>query len=63
MARKRIRRGMRPVALSESVRVARSGLERSSCSWKDAIGPGYATGVTQGLAQMMTSLDSERYCR
>lgn len=63
MALKSFRRRMRPVALAPRARLSTSGIDRTSCSWKDAVGPGYVTGVTQGLVQMVSPLDSERYCR
>lgn len=40
-----------------------TGLDRVSCGWRDGIGPGFATGVTQKVADTVSVLGSGRYCR
>jgi hypothetical protein len=42
---------------------SRSGLDRVSCAWRDAVGPGYAVGVTQDVAVTLSRLGSAGYCR
>jgi hypothetical protein len=45
-----------PVRRPES----RAVLDRRSDAWRDAIGPGYVTGVTQGVLDLISRQDSER---
>jgi hypothetical protein len=63
MARRRTRKGMRPVSLPRHASVPATGIDRVSCSWRDAVGPGFVVGVTEGVAQVVSPLDSTRYCR
>ena len=39
-----------------------SGLDRSSCSWRDALGPGYAAGVKPSVLSMVASAANRGYC-
>ena len=40
-----------------------SGLDRRSCSWLDAVGPGYAVGPSSSVLRLATSGASRGYCR
>ena len=48
---------------SPGKRPSSTGLDRVSCSWRDAVGPGFATGVSQRVADTLAVLGSGRYCR
>lgn len=39
-----------------------TGLHRGSCSWLDAVGPGYAVGVSSRLVNHATSAAGRGYC-
>lgn len=40
-----------------------AGLHRGSCSWLDAVGPGYAVGISSRLVNHATRAASSGYCR
>jgi hypothetical protein len=40
-----------------------SGLDRRSCSWLDAVGPGYAVGTSSSVLRLATSGAHRGYCR
>ena len=40
-----------------------SGTDRVSCAWKDGVGPGFAVGLTDGVARLVSPLGSDSYCR
>lgn len=50
---------------TSSARPAFSVAQRSeSCAWRDALGPGYAVGITQELATFVAATASAPYrCR
>ncbi len=41
----------------------RSGLDRRSCSWLDAVGPGYAVGTSSSVLRLATRGANRGYCR
>lgn len=41
----------------------RSGLDRSSCAWRDAVGPGFVVGVSGAVLQRTVDLAGLGYCR
>ena len=40
-----------------------AGTDRVSCAWKDGVGPGFAVGLTEGVARLVSPLGSDNYCR
>lgn len=40
-----------------------SGLRRGSCSWRDAVGPGYAVGVSERVVSYLAAGHRSDYCR
>ncbi len=42
--------------------VRRGGsIDRSSCEWRDAVGPGFATGVSESVVGMVAASTRHRY--
>jgi hypothetical protein len=39
-----------------------SGLDRSSCSWRDALGPGFATGTKPSVLKAVSTAARDGYC-
>lgn len=39
-----------------------SGLDRRSCSWRDALGPGFATGARPALLGAVSNAAHNGYC-
>lgn len=63
MSNKRTTRVAKAKGVARANASSGSGLARASCAWRDAVGPGYAIGVTEGVARTVSALDSGRYCR
>lgn len=63
MANRRFRRIAKPSAVPASAAYSHTGIDRVSCAWRDAVGPGYVVGVTEGVARVVSELGSSRYCR
>jgi hypothetical protein len=63
MTKWRTRRTVRSPRATDTGVVPTSGLDRLSCAWRDAVGPGYVVGVTQDIAATLSVLDSAAYCR
>jgi hypothetical protein len=43
--------------------VPRREIDRASCAWRDAIGPGFVTGVNDQLLKAVASAGASGYCR
>jgi hypothetical protein len=63
MSNKRSRRATKATGIARANASSKSGIDRVSCAWRDAVGPGYAVGVTEGVARTVSGLDSGKYCR
>jgi len=46
----------------EKARASMVGLNRGSCVWRDAIGPGFAIGVTEETLRVTARFGSLGYC-
>ena len=40
-----------------------NGLDRGSCSWRDAVGPGFVTGPSQAVLDTVAYTARLGYCR
>jgi hypothetical protein len=40
-----------------------TGIDRISCAWRDAVGPGFAIGFTDRVASVVLPLGADKYCR
>lgn len=63
MSNERVRKVFKADGKRVSGRASLSGVDRASCAWRDAVGPGYAVGLTEGVARAVSGLGSTRYCR
>ena len=40
-----------------------TNLRRSSCTWRDAVGPGFATGVSERMVEYLAARTPSDHCR
>lgn len=40
-----------------------ANLRRASCTWRDAVGPGFATGVSERMVKYLAARTPSDYCR